>query len=49
LVYVLSPYHQLRSYEDAKNNPGWVKVVNKETKVLMIDNTWDFVELPIAK
>lgn len=49
LVSLLSQYKEPQSYEEAAKDLTWVAAMDKETKPLMLNNTWEFVALPIGK
>jgi len=49
LVTTLSQYSEPQSYEEAAKDPAWVAAMNKEIDALILNNTWDFVDLPPGK
>jgi len=49
LWFLLSQYQEPRSYEHTAKDPAWVKAMNKEIDALMINNTWEFVDLRTGK
>ena len=49
LVSTLANYVEPKSYEEASKDPGWIAAMNKEIDALMINQTWEFVDLPPRK
>ena len=49
LVSLLSQYQEPKNYEEAAKDPSWVKATNKEVDALLMNHTWEFVDLPPGK
>ena len=49
LVSILSQYQEPRNYEEVAADPAWVEAMTKEIEVLMLNNIWEFMNLPAGK
>ena len=49
LVSTLAQYHERKHYEEAAKDPGSVKAMNTEIDALLLNKTWDYVDLSPGK
>ena len=49
LVLILIKYTELRSYKEASKELGWVEAMEKEIDALMINQTQEYVDLPLGQ
>jgi len=48
-VSLLSQYKEPKTYGEAAKDPAWVAAMDKQIEALMLNNTWEFVDLPAGK
>ena len=49
MISILSQHQEPRPYEEDAKGPGCVKAKNKEISALLINNTWELVDVPTGK
>jgi len=49
LVSLISQYQEPKTYEEAALHSAWVAAMNKEIDALLLNHSWEFVDLPPGK